>query len=117
MDRNRSELKQELKTNQVEFQCEPGVCACGPVFVSNPNLIQYQSVDDCVNDNNCCKRWKCDPNSYTQPGVDPQVPKYVVMFGFVLMGVNLINVVNKLTYVNHQMLLLILIILVVFLGT
>lgn len=63
MDRNRSELKQELKTNQVEFQCEPGVCACGPVFVSNPNLIQYQSVDDCVNDNNCCKRWKCDPNS------------------------------------------------------
>tara|TARA_R110000796_G_scaffold116411_2_gene228934 strand:- start:1521 stop:2315 length:795 start_codon:yes stop_codon:yes gene_type:complete len=62
MDGNRLKLKQEPKTKQINFLCEPGICACGPTFVSNPNVIQYQSIDDCVNDNNCCKKWKCDPN-------------------------------------------------------
>jgi len=62
MDRNSVQSKYQPETNQLNYQCEPGVCACGPTFVSNPNLTQYQTVDDCVNDNNCCKKWKCDPN-------------------------------------------------------
>lgn len=54
--------KGQLLQKQIEFICEPGICQCGPIFVPNPNVIQYPTLDDCINDNNCCKRWKCDPN-------------------------------------------------------
>tara|TARA_R110001583_G_scaffold25612_2_gene92643 strand:- start:2360 stop:3133 length:774 start_codon:yes stop_codon:yes gene_type:complete len=40
------------------FNCE-GTCECiTPVFGTG----QYQTETDCINDTNCCKRWKCDPN-------------------------------------------------------
>lgn len=40
------------------FNCE-GTCECvTPVFGTG----QYQTVADCVNDTNCCKRWDCYPD-------------------------------------------------------
>lgn len=48
-------------TKQIGYNCEAGSAGCNcvePVFGAG----QYSTLDDCINDNNCCKKWKCDPN-------------------------------------------------------
>ena len=46
------------------FSCEPGVCACGPIFAGYSQL-NFWSVDDCENyTGNCCNvSYNCENNS------------------------------------------------------
>lgn len=49
------------ETKQFVFVCEPGSCSCVPEIFGGGGATTYNTINDCINDNNCCNRWKCDP--------------------------------------------------------
>ena len=55
-------IKGVINEQFLTFQCEPGVCQCGPAFVPNPTIPTYANIADCENAVNCCMRWDCYPD-------------------------------------------------------
>ena len=51
-----------INEQALAYQCEPGLCQCGPAFVPNTTIPMYTgqyALSDCQNADNCCMKWDC----------------------------------------------------------